>query len=344
MGLTRSASLALGPAAGVVVATVGPGWAFAADSATFAVSAWFLARLRLPRAATAGAAARFLADLRAGWQEVKARIWVWGSIVYFGIWNLAIAAVFVLGPFVASDSLGGASSWGLIVSAPGSAPCWEACSRSGSDRGGRSPPGSSRWACALEPALLSRPSPTAAIALAAALGFGGARSATRSGSRFSRSGSRVRRSRASAPTTGWARSPSSRSATHSSGRSWRPGIGTSSSLLACAAVLRAAIARVSVLASVRAGGVARRRTPEPADRLARARAQGSARGRGRPPQLVCRPALRRSSVGRLRRSPLASRERAVGAPLALPVSCHRKGGGSHEEADQQHARRRQRSP
>jgi MFS family permease len=176
MGLTRSVSLALGPAVGgALVATAGPGWAFAVDSATFAVSAWFLARLRLPHAARAVERASFFTDLGGGWREATARTWVWASILYFGVWNLAVAAVFVLGPFVAEDSLGGASSWGLIVASAGA----------GSLLGGvlalrlrpRRPLAVGFLAtglCALEPALLARPSPTATIALAAALGFGGA--------------------------------------------------------------------------------------------------------------------------------------------------------------------------
>jgi MFS family permease len=174
LGLTRSATLALGPAVGgALVATAGPGWAFAADSATFAVSAWFLARLRLPGTPWPERRSRFRDDLRAGWREVTARTWVWASIAYFAVSNLAFAAVFVLGPFVADESLGGAESWGLIVS----------CGGVGSVLGGlvalrlrpRRPlmVGFLAMAlCALEPTLLARPASAAAIAVAAALGLG----------------------------------------------------------------------------------------------------------------------------------------------------------------------------
>src|SRR5205823_7154219 len=119
LSLTRSSFWLAGPAAaGAVVATAGPGWAFAGDAATFAVSAAFLARIRLPHAARAERT-RFAAELRAGWREVTGRTWVWTSVAYFSVWNLAIGPLFVLGPFVCQRSLGGASSWGAIVTSAG---------------------------------------------------------------------------------------------------------------------------------------------------------------------------------------------------------------------------------
>ena len=52
LSLTRNASFLAGPAvAGVVVATGGSAWAIAVDAATFAVSAAFLAAMRLPQIA-----------------------------------------------------------------------------------------------------------------------------------------------------------------------------------------------------------------------------------------------------------------------------------------------------
>jgi len=175
LSLTRSATFLAGPAvAGVLVATVGPGWAFAVDAATFAVSAVFLARMRLPRAPRAPRAS-FAAELRAGRREVTGRTWVWTSIAFFSIWNVALGPLFVLGPFVARESMGGAASWGVVV----------ACAGVGSLVGAaaalrlrpRRPLATGLLlfgVCALEPALLARPFPTAVVAAAAALGFGSA--------------------------------------------------------------------------------------------------------------------------------------------------------------------------
>jgi MFS family permease len=118
LALTRSSFWLVGPvAAGALVTTAGPGWAFAGDAATFAVSAALLARIRVSR--VPGEGMSFVAELRSGWREVAGRTWVWTGIAYFSISNLAFAPLFVLGPFVAQRSLGGASSWGAIVTCAG---------------------------------------------------------------------------------------------------------------------------------------------------------------------------------------------------------------------------------
>jgi MFS family permease len=173
LSLTRSTSFLAGPAvAGVLVATVGPGWAFVGDAATFAVSALFLARMRLPRAVHA-VRTSFATELRAGWREVRERPWLRTGIAFFSIWNLAIAPLYALGPFVAEQSLGGASSWGVIV----------ACAGVGSLVGAavaltlrpRRPLATGFLlfgVCAIEPVLLARPFPTAVVAGSAAVGFG----------------------------------------------------------------------------------------------------------------------------------------------------------------------------
>ena len=119
IALTRSASWVGGPAvSGVVVATAGAGWVFALDAATFVVSAGFLAALRVP-AFPLGEKQTFLADLAAGWREVRRHGWLWPSLVSFGIGNLAWGAGAVLGPVVAERELGGASAWGLIAAGGG---------------------------------------------------------------------------------------------------------------------------------------------------------------------------------------------------------------------------------
>ena len=114
MGLSRHVFGVAGPAlSGVLVAAFGAGWVYAVDAVTFAASAWFL--VRLPVLTTAGERKNFVADLVEGWRELTARTWVWTSIVYFAVWNLAIASFFVLGPVVCERELGGARDWGLIV-------------------------------------------------------------------------------------------------------------------------------------------------------------------------------------------------------------------------------------
>jgi MFS family permease len=118
--LSRSTANVVGPAiAGILVATVGPGWAFAADSVTFVVSAVFLAFLRIERESRE-ARTRFVADLVEGWREFSSRTWVWASVAYFAFFHLFVLAPFwVLTPIVADDELGGAGAYATILSAMG---------------------------------------------------------------------------------------------------------------------------------------------------------------------------------------------------------------------------------
>jgi MFS family permease len=116
LGLTRNTVALAGLAiAGALVATVGPGWAFALDAATFATSAVFLTLLaRLPSPARPGQALWRAALL--GVQEVGRRRWLWTSIVYVAALNLlAICPFLVLGPVIAQQELGGAVEWSAIA-------------------------------------------------------------------------------------------------------------------------------------------------------------------------------------------------------------------------------------
>ena len=117
---TLSIASIVGPAlAGVLVATIGSGWAIAVDAATFAVSAAFLLQLRVPPRIVA-ARESFFAELAGGWREVRSRTWLWVCIVDFAFFQiLFLSTFFVLGPEISKHSLGGAGAWALIVSAMG---------------------------------------------------------------------------------------------------------------------------------------------------------------------------------------------------------------------------------
>jgi MFS family permease len=124
ISLTRSIASVAGPAlAGVLIAAAGTGEAIAVDAATFAVSAACLIRLR-PAAhaavADGGEKETFLAGLRTGWREVRARAWLgWGLGAMSAYHLFVLPAVFVLGPALAKQDLDGASSWAAIVACLG---------------------------------------------------------------------------------------------------------------------------------------------------------------------------------------------------------------------------------
>jgi predicted MFS family arabinose efflux permease len=104
--------------AGILVATVGVGWAMAIDAGTFAASAGFLARLRLP-ARLARDPVSFFGDLREGWRAFRARTWVWAFVAAVAVVNTLWGAWSILGPVVAKRDLGGAAAWGTILAAMG---------------------------------------------------------------------------------------------------------------------------------------------------------------------------------------------------------------------------------
>ena len=120
LDLSRSVGHTVGPAlAGVLLALGTPGWALAVDAATFALSAAFLYRLRVPPKPAAEAPA-FLSELRHGWREFSSRTWLWAIVLSAAITNAVFFPAFqVLGPVVANDSLGGSGAWALIAAALG---------------------------------------------------------------------------------------------------------------------------------------------------------------------------------------------------------------------------------
>jgi MFS family permease len=172
MGLSRHVFGVAGPAlAGILVAAFGPGWVYAIDAITFAASAWFL--VRLPADGSTPERKNFLADLVEGWRELTARSWVWASVVYFSVFNLAVAPFFVLGPVVCERELDGARDWGLIMTGASIGAIL------GSVIALRVRPRRPLLTvyllisvCALQPALLVRPFPAVAIAAAAVLAAG----------------------------------------------------------------------------------------------------------------------------------------------------------------------------
>jgi MFS family permease len=117
--LAQATGAVAGPAvAGILVAAASPGWALALDSASFAASAFFLARLHVPEREPAPKSA-FFHELHEGWREVISRSWVWSILLFAGLANMAAQAWVILGAYVAKHSLGGAGAWALIVSAAG---------------------------------------------------------------------------------------------------------------------------------------------------------------------------------------------------------------------------------
>lgn len=116
MGMSDNFGWMVGPAvAGVLVAVVGAGGAIAIDGVTFLVSAAFLAGVRVPAVLRTEAARGFLAELRAGWHEVKSRTWLWVMLLRVCLVLCIVIAPFqVLGPLGLIEEGYGAAAWGWL--------------------------------------------------------------------------------------------------------------------------------------------------------------------------------------------------------------------------------------
>jgi Transmembrane secretion effector len=121
MGMVDTLAGFLGPAlATALVFGVGAGWAFAADAATFVVSAAFLAPMRPRPRGDVVERESLLTGMRQGWSEVRSRTWVWSTIALF---SLAILCSFgtwsTLGPTVAENVYDDRAIYGIITACNG---------------------------------------------------------------------------------------------------------------------------------------------------------------------------------------------------------------------------------
>lgn len=114
-------AMILGPTvAGLLTASVGGGWAIAADAASFLVAAACFARISLPALPPRdGDGTAMLAHLREGWRYFRSQPWIWSVTLAFAVFNATNMGFWlILGPAIAQDTIG-VTGWGLVVSARG---------------------------------------------------------------------------------------------------------------------------------------------------------------------------------------------------------------------------------
>jgi MFS family permease len=118
LGISRNSTQIAGAATGgILVAAVGSGYALAFDALTYFAGALFLMLIRISREARLPER-NFIRELAEGWHEFRSRTWVWAIVVQFGFLNAAwVGGLFVLGPIVADDYLGGPAAWGVVLAA-----------------------------------------------------------------------------------------------------------------------------------------------------------------------------------------------------------------------------------
>src|SRR5215475_11326701 len=119
LSIARNAAFPVGAAiGGSIVALIGPGAALLVDAGTYATSALLLSQIHVKSIARAGAG--FVRELREGWSAFVEQTWVWVLVLYISLYFLiTYAPFFVLGPYVAKQSMNGASSWAFVVTGEG---------------------------------------------------------------------------------------------------------------------------------------------------------------------------------------------------------------------------------
>src|SRR5215212_2702721 len=87
--MSRGALRVVGPSvAALLVVTVGPGWALAADAITWLAAALLLLGVALPRRARDRTSSSTLAELREGWSLFAGTTWLWVIVLAFGVLNM----------------------------------------------------------------------------------------------------------------------------------------------------------------------------------------------------------------------------------------------------------------
>jgi MFS family permease len=119
LAIARYAAFPLGAATGgSIVATVGSGTALLLDGGTYAASALLLSFVRVE--SVARATSSVLRELREGWQAFTEHTWLWLLTLWIALYFLlTYAPFFVLGPYIAKHSMGGASTWAAVVTGEG---------------------------------------------------------------------------------------------------------------------------------------------------------------------------------------------------------------------------------
>jgi len=116
MSMQRGTLNVVGPTVGgILVVTVGAGWAVAVDGVTYLAAAALLTLVRIPPPPRSEQAS-MVEELREGWRYFRSTTWLWVIVAAFGVLNALHSAFNTLGPVLAVHSSIGEAGWGLVLS------------------------------------------------------------------------------------------------------------------------------------------------------------------------------------------------------------------------------------
>ena len=116
--LSSNIAMILGTAvAGVIVATIGPGWAIIIDGITFLIAGLLVYSMRSATpVAERTESSSTIHEIKTGWREFSSRRWVFLVVISFSfVVSMERAVYSVLGPLVADEKLGGPKPWSVIL-------------------------------------------------------------------------------------------------------------------------------------------------------------------------------------------------------------------------------------
>jgi predicted MFS family arabinose efflux permease len=117
IGLSSNVALIIGSSiGGVLVATVGAGWAIAIDGLTFLLAGSIVFSLRKLTPVAKPSSESTLKEIRHGWREFRSHKWIVAIVAASTIMYACERAVYsVIGPIVAKENLGGPKPWSVIL-------------------------------------------------------------------------------------------------------------------------------------------------------------------------------------------------------------------------------------
>lgn len=119
----RAIATMAGPAlGGLLVTSAGPGWALAANAASYVLAAVLLSPLRPPNgsARPAGGRPANVRQLRNGWRTIAHRAWLWPLMLYGMLFVLLVDAPYqLIGPLLSRQHYGGAVALAVSTAAFG---------------------------------------------------------------------------------------------------------------------------------------------------------------------------------------------------------------------------------
>lgn len=101
---------------GILVATVGAGWAIAIDGITFVIAGLIVYSLRKATPVAKRTSDSTFKELRSGWREFKSHKWIVAIVAASTILFAGERSVYsIIGPLVAKNELGGPKPWSFIL-------------------------------------------------------------------------------------------------------------------------------------------------------------------------------------------------------------------------------------